>query len=62
MIFLINDDVACLILRVKEMGPFGMMFRRCNFRIGQYDSDFHFDVFRAQLILNKDLQDFQDER
>ena len=46
MIFLINDDVAGLILRVKGMGPFGMMFRRCDFRIGYYDSDFHFDVFR----------------
>ena len=80
MIFLINDDVACLEVKfirrwilshgfwitdfkdywisrimdntadlkvsILEMGPFGMMFRRCDFRIGYYDSDFHFDVFR----------------
>jgi hypothetical protein len=56
------DNTADLKVSILEMGPFGMMFRRCDFRIGYYDSDFHFDVFRAQLILNQDLQDYQDER
>ena len=62
MIFLINDDVAGLIWWIFEMCPIGEIFRRCDFHIGCYDSDFHFDVFRAQLILNQDLQDIQDER
>jgi hypothetical protein len=56
------DNVADLKVSILEMGPFGMMFRRCDFRIGYYDSDIHFDVFRAPLILNQDLQDYQDER
>ena len=57
-----KDDVAGLIWWISEMCLSGMVFRRCDFRIGYYDSDFHFDVFRAPLILNQDLQDYQDER
>jgi hypothetical protein len=40
------DNVADLKVSILKMGPFGMMFRRCDFRKGYYESDFHFDVFR----------------
>jgi hypothetical protein len=44
MIFLINDDVAGLILRVKGMGDLYFIFRRCYHRIGVEKSGYFFEL------------------
>jgi hypothetical protein len=42
------------------MGVCITTFRRCDDCSDCFDRDFDFDVFRKYLVLNQDLQDFQD--